>query len=133
MLNDGLMKLFWDEDWFDWDRKFYRFNRDEKDMKPYSAYHKNDKIIITHNILGINKEDLKISREHESNTSYLVIEGKTKDEITGKEYSMSSRLAVDDKALDLENIQAQAKNGLLYITIPKIEQKKIAKKNIEIK
>lgn len=133
MFNNDLINLMFDNEWFDWDKKFYRFNRDEKDMRPYSIYHKDKKIIITHNILGVNKEDLKISRENENNTTYIVIEGKTKDDVTGKEYSISSRLAADDKNLDLEKIQAQAKNGLLYITIPEKEQKKIAQKNIEVK
>ena len=66
-------------DILDWDKKSYRFNRDEKDMHPYSV-HKTDKLyLITHNILGINKEDITLKVENENGVSYILIEGKTKD------------------------------------------------------
>lgn len=106
----------------DWDKKTYKFNRNEKDMHPYNLHNDKDKTIITHNILGINKEDLKIKKEVENGISYLIISGKTIDDITGKEYSINSRFALDDKALDLSKISATSKNGLLYITIPTLKE-----------
>jgi HSP20 family molecular chaperone IbpA len=108
----------------DWDRKTYTFNRGEKDMHPYDIKTDKEKTLISHNILGINKEDLKIKKEVENGISYLVINGKTIDDITGKEYSINSRFALDDKSLDLSKISATTKNGLLYITIPVIKEKK---------
>ena len=44
---------------FDWDKKNYKFNREEKDMHPYSIKSDDKQTIITHNILGIDKKDLK--------------------------------------------------------------------------
>ena len=51
-------------DLFDFDRHFYFFNRDEKDMYPYDVIRKKDAIVITHNVLGIEKEDLPFTSSH---------------------------------------------------------------------
>lgn len=118
---------------FDWDKKSYKFNREEKDMHPYSIIKNDKETIITHNVLGINKEDLKLTRKNENGNSYIVIEGKTKDELTNKEYSVSSRFALDESQLDLSGIKSNIKNGLLYIIIPNKEDKKLKKEEqIEI-
>lgn len=118
---------------FDWDKKNYKFNREEKDMHPYSIKNTEKEVLITHNILGIDKKDLKITNESENGTTFILIEGKTKDTITGKEYSINSRFALDETQLDLTNVKATAKNGLLYITIPKKrKENKKETKNIEI-
>lgn len=118
---------------FDWDKKSYKFNREEKDMHPYSIIKNDKETIITHNVLGINKEDLKLTRKNENGDSYIVIEGKTKDELTNKEYSVSSRFALDESQLDLSGIKSSVKNGLLYIIIPNKEDKKLKKEEqIEI-
>lgn len=118
---------------FDWDKKSYKFNREEKDMHPYSIIKNDKETIITHNILGINKEDLKLTRKNENGDSYIVIEGKTKDELTNKEYSVSSRFALDESQLDLSGIKSSVKNGLLYIVIPNKKDKKLKKEEqIEI-
>lgn len=105
-------------DAFDWDKKNYRFNRDEKDMHPYSVKNTKDSSIIIHNVLGINKEDIKLTLLKENGNTYISIEGKSKDEITGKDYSISSRFAIDATQLNLRKITSTMKNGLLYITIP---------------
>ena len=118
---------------FNWDKKTYKFNRDEKDMRPYSIKNGEKEVLITHNILGIDKKDLKITNESENGTNFLLITGKTKDDISGKEYSVESRFALDNTQLNLTGIKASAKNGLLYITIPvKQEKNKKESKNIEI-
>lgn len=114
----------------DWDKKNYRFNRNEKDMHPYSVINKDKETIITHNVLGINKEDLKISLNKIDGQNLLIIEGKSIDEFTEKEYSIHSTFSVDESALDLTKITTSMKNGLLYIRIPMIEKKK---KNTSIK
>ncbi len=117
----------------DWDKKNYKFNREEKDMHPYTIKYGEKEMFITHNILGIDKKDLKITNESENGKTFISIKGKTKDAVTGKEYSIDSRFALDESQLDLSGIQAMAKNGLLYITIP-TKKKEIKKesKNIEI-
>ena len=117
----------------DWDKKSYKFNREEKAMHPYSIKNTGKDMLITHNILGIDKKDLKITTESENGVNYILIKGKTKDSITEKEYSIDSRFALDDTQLDLANIKAIAQNGLLYITIPnKKKELKKETKNIAI-
>lgn len=103
---------------FDWDKKSYKFNRDEKDMHPYSIINHEDKSIIVHNIVGINKKDLKIRLEKEAGNAFIIIEGRTKDAITNKVYSVSSRFAIDYTQLDIKKATSTMNNGLLYITIP---------------
>ena len=114
---------------FDWDKKSYKFNRDEKDMHPYSIINNKKETIIVHNVLGIDKKDLKISLNKESGNTYILIEGKSIDELTKKESSISSRFALDTAQLDIKNVTSTMKNGLLYITIP---LKKEEKENIQI-
>lgn len=113
---------------FDFDRDFYKFNRIEKDMNPYSIKQTDEGIILIHNVLGINKEDLKISTKRENHTNLIIIEGKTKDEVTGREYSINSRFSVDDN-VDLKTAKPSMKNGLLYISI-KYKEAKESKENI---
>lgn len=117
----------------DWDKKNYKFNREEKDMHPYSIKNEEKQTIITHNILGIDKKDLKITNESENGKTFISIKGKTKDVITGKEYSIDSRFSLNVDEVDLSGIKATAKNGLLYIIIPtKKKELKKESKNIEI-
>jgi HSP20 family molecular chaperone IbpA len=117
----------------DWDKKAYSFNREEKDMHPYSVSQNDKATIITHNIVGIDKADLKISTEYVNGVAQIIITGKTKDSITGKEYSINSKFTLDENKLDLSKIKATVKNGLLYITIPnKIKKEEKIKKEIEI-
>lgn len=118
---DNLVDLIFNP--LDWDKTAYRFNRDEKDMHPYSIINKKDRVLITHNVLGINKEDLKITRESENGKNYIVINGKTRDDITGREYSVASRFMLNNEEVDLTKISATVKNGLLYITIPVLKEK----------
>ena len=113
---------------FDFDRDFYKFNRIDKDMNPYSIKQTDEGIILIHNVLGINKEDLKISTKRENHTNLIIIEGKTKDEVTGREYSINSRFSVDDN-VDLKSAKPSMKNGLLYISI-KYKEAKESKENI---
>ena len=112
---------------FSFDKSFYKFNRDEKDMYPYTIQDdkKNSIITITHNVLGLNKEDIKLSRKVEKGASYIVISGSTVDNVTGKMYTINSRFSVDEDTLDLSKASSTAKNGLLYIKIPykKVEKK----------
>ena len=82
----------------DWDKKNYRFNRGEKDMHPYSISSDEEKTIIVHNVLGINKEDLKVTKEKENGTTYIAIEGKTKDSLTKREYSVNQNWTQTNKS-----------------------------------
>lgn len=108
---------------FDWDKTLYKFNRAEKDMNPYSIVNKKDEVIIVHNILGIDKKDLKLQVKVENHKRYLIIEGRTKDEITEKEYSISSSFEVDDRNLDMKKAKITVDRGLLFIRIPLKKEK----------
>ena len=118
-----------------WDKDFYRFDRFEKDMNPYSIKYNQEegKAILSHNILGIDKKDLSIAIKPENGRNYLVISGKTVDEVTNKEYSINSRFYISED-YDTDKIEAEAKNGLVYITIPyKKEVLKDKTKTINVK
>lgn len=117
---------------FDWDRKNYKFSRDEKDMHPYSVINNKKETIIVHNVLGVDKKDLKISLNKENGNTYILIEGKSVDSLTQKEYSISSRFAIDITQLDIKRITSTMKNGLLYITIPLKPEEKSENIKIEI-
>lgn len=117
-MNNSLLLL---NDLFDFDRNFYHFQRDEKDMNPYSIIDKDGKSIIIHNVVGINKDDLKITLKTENGHKTLYITGQTKDPITNNDYSINSRFTV--KASAIKNITSECKNGLLYITIEYKEPK----------
>lgn len=115
---------------FDWDRDFYNFRREEKDMHPYSIISKNNKTILVHNVVGIKKEDLKVSIKTENHYQILYITGKTKDDITEQEYSINSRFTL--KKSGIKDVTSEVRNGLLYITIQYEEPEKIETKIREI-
>lgn len=119
------------DDLFDFDRDFYRFNRDEKDMHPYDIINKENEIIITHNVLGIAKEDLNISVKTIKNKNYIVISGTTKDKITDKSYTINSRFEYNPDEIDVSKATSELINGILYITIP-YQNKDIQNKDIQI-
>ena len=107
--------LFLLDDLFDFDRKFYTFVRPEKDMMPYTVINKENQTILIHNVVGINKEDLKISTKTENGEKILYISGQTKDKISGNNYEINSRFKI--KAQSIRNIECECANGLLYVTI----------------
>ena len=86
--------LFLLNDLFDFDRKFYTFVRPEKDMMPYTIINKENQTILIHNVVGINKEDLKISIKTENGEKILYIVGQTKDKISGNNYEINSRFKI---------------------------------------
>jgi HSP20 family molecular chaperone IbpA len=134
MRNDTTDLMLWNLfDPFDFDKKFYNFNREEKDMHPYSILNKEDATVLTHNVLGLNKEDIQLSKKKENGVAYIVIAGKTTDEVTGKTYSINSRFSVDENKVDLSKVSSTMKNGLLYITIPYKKEDKEAQKESFIK
>lgn len=120
--------LFLLNDLFDFDRKFYTFVRPEKDMMPYTIINKENQTILIHNVIGINKEDLKISVKTENGEKILYISGQTKDNISGNNYEVNSRFKI--KAQSIKNIECECANGLLYVTISYNEPEE---KEIEIK
>lgn len=118
---------------FDFDRHSYFFNREEKDMHPYDVTRTSNSLILTHNVLGIAKEDLKVSIKSENLKNYLVIEGSSKDKITGKTYSINSRFAYDANEIDVSKAESTVRNGILYITIPYKAKEEALNEGFQIK
>ena len=65
-------------------------------MRPYSVTNTKKETIITHNVLGINKKDLKLTMKSNREGMFLIVEGVTKDSLTGKDYSVNSTFQLDD-------------------------------------
>lgn len=100
-----------------WDKSFYSFLRSEKDQTPYSVVKKSEgKMILVHNVLGVNKEDLEVKLRSEDGQRILYITGQTTDDITNKKYSINSRFVIKN-GNKIKSVTSEAKNGLLYITI----------------
>lgn len=116
---------------FDWDKDFYKFNREEKDTHPYSFITNPDNsMTIVHNVLGLDKKDIKLVVKEVNDKGYILISGETKDEITNKVYSINSKFDFSPRDYNLDNVTSTMKNGLLYITIGGKKEKPTSKENI---
>lgn len=100
---------------FLWDRDVYKFNRVEKDMKPYSVHKEENGVTLVHNVVGVDKKDLSVKLEKENGKAKLVISGETTNEKESK-YSVHSEFMLDNTK-KIKNINSKLENGLLYITI----------------
>ena len=105
-----------------WEPKDYFYHRPIFDSKPYQIIKKEKEIIIAFNALGIKGDDIKVSVEKEKNIDYLVIEGESKNETTGKTYSTNGKFIVD--AEDIEKIEWTTEDGVLLIEVYFKEAKK---------
>jgi len=101
----------------DFDRDFYRFSRNLKDMYPYEIIRKDNQAIVIHNVVGLSKDDIKISLKREGKIDYLVISGEKKNEITDKIYKVDSRFTINIDDVGKEGIEWEVKDGLLYVYI----------------
>jgi HSP20 family molecular chaperone IbpA len=108
--------LFLDFDLF-FDRPFYRFQRELKDMYPYEVVKKDNQVILVHNVVGLGKNDINIKLERDERYDYLVISGEKKNEITNKIDKVDSRFKINLKQLDKDGIEWKVEDGLLYIYI----------------
>jgi len=99
------------------DRPFYRFQRELKDIYPYEVIKKDNQIILVHNVVGLGKNDINIKLERDERYDYLVISGEKKNEITNKIDKVDSRFKINLKQLDKDGIEWRVEDGLLYIYI----------------
>lgn len=114
----------------DFDKEFYRFTRNLKDMYPYEIVRKDNRATVIHNVVGLSKDDIKISLEREGKIDYLVISGEKKNEITDKIYKVDSRFTINLDEIATEGIEWEVKDGLLYVYVAFKEPEK---PNIKIK
>lgn len=109
---------------FDFLSDYYFFNRPVKDMSPYKIVEKDDKATIVLNTLGISPEDIEIEVVGEDGkpySQYLKVSGKTKDELSDKEYNINMKFSIRKavKAIDWES-----RNGLTYLHVKFLEPEK---------
>lgn len=133
--NNGIKS--WSDFLFDdfFDFSFPRLFGDDQLMKT-DIKEENDKYVMEMDIPGFEKEDIKIS--YEDNYLTVVVEKKEEKEAKDKNYirrergfgSKSRSFYFDD--VDSNKIQAAYKNGILTVTLPKVEVKEVDKKYITI-
>ena len=97
------------------DKDFYKFNRLTRDMSPYQIKRFEDHMVVVHNVIGIDENDLNIELVPEKNITYLEIKGETKNEILNTTYSVNSRFSINKD--EIKDITYNIKNGLLYLNI----------------
>jgi len=116
------------------------FNKKDKNLMKTDIKEKKDKYIIEMDLPGFEKENIKL----ELNNGYLTISGKQENKIDEEEekyvhkerfYGECTRSFYVGDTIKEEDIDAEFKNGILKIDIPKKEeQKELSEtKQIEIK
>ena len=116
------------------------FNKKEKNLMKTDIKEKKDKYVIEMDLPGFEKENIKI----ELNNGYLTISGKQENKIDEEEekyvhkerfYGECTRSFFVGDNIKEEDIDAEFKNGILKIDIPKKEEQKELPetKQIEIK
>jgi hypothetical protein len=100
----------------------------EKQKHNFSTRHwqgivDDNKAILVYDIHGVNPDDIKVKRITEDGVSYIVVEGKTKNEILNCEMDAGNRWVIPYKKF--KKPVKEIKNGLLYITIEKDNSKNI--------
>ena len=108
------------DSFFNWDKPAYAFSRPVHDMKPYSLKTLKDRVVLVHNIVGVNEGDIKVDIVHEDDgRDMLVIEGVTHNDVLNYDYKVSSKFEI--KADMFKAVTYQVKDGLLYINLYKRE------------
>lgn len=116
---------------FDFDKEFYNFTRPVKDISPHEIIRRDDQVIIVHNALGVDSDDIKVDVNKLYGKHYLTLFGETKNSVSGKNYSFNSRFLIDVDSV--KDVEWEVKDGLLYVTLqykePQAQQVKITRKD----
>ena len=122
MLGNSLFDLLFDD-------SYYCYNRMVRDRRPYKIIKEEGRDILIHNINGLGKDDIKVELETiDDRHSYLLLEGFVENKYDkDNPYTVKSRFTV--KHNEIEKIEKEIKNGILYIYI---YWKKPNKPNIKI-
>ena len=112
---------------------------DENTFSPkINVYEKENQLIIDAEVPGVNKEDLKITLQD----NILTIEGEKKNLLDEKEiksflteriFGAFKRSFTLNEDIDSEKINAKFNNGILSITLTKVEEKTPVEKVIEVR
>ena len=112
---------------------------EERKKVPAMNIHEDDKVLkLELRVPGIKKEDIHIAYEN----GYLTISGQnTKECKCDKKYlrkefcctSFERTVSIPKERYMVDEAQAEYKDGILNLTIPKVEEKKSEVKKIEVK
>jgi HSP20 family protein len=98
-------------------------------MPPVDIYETDDKLVLKAELPGIDPKDVEVRVE--DNTLYLKGERKFEKEVkeenlhhVERSYGAFSRTFALPSSIDSEKVQAEYKNGLLTLTMPKREEAK---------
>lgn len=98
-----------------WNDVLHNLNYEES-TKKNEIYDTNKALIISCEVIGINKEDLKITVEN----NIIKVQGKTKEILTGIVYEIDKSFNIKNNLYDLSKATSMVRNGILYITLPKV-------------
>ena len=101
----------------------YFFNRPVKDMTPYKVVDRDDKTILILNTLGISADDIEVEvvPGNEYSTQQLHVSGKTKDELSEKEYNINMKFTLKKP---IKKIEWESRDGLTYLNLMFVEPEK---------
>jgi HSP20 family protein len=124
--------------WFeDIDKDFFKFPKKRGFVPLVDIYEKDNKVVMELELPGVKKEDIEVKIEGDR----LIITGEVKEEKEVKKenyyrserrYGKFERSFTIDRNISPEEINAEYKDGILKITLPKKEVEEEVKK-IEIK
>ncbi|MFR3182160.1 MAG: Hsp20/alpha crystallin family protein [Clostridia bacterium] len=101
------------------------------DFDDLSIYKKGNKTILVYEVVGINKEDLKVQLMSKNGENKIIITGETENDITESKYMIDTEVVLDEKAI--RNVSSRVENGLLYVTVEYAELEMLDNvKSIEI-
>ena len=103
--------LFDYDDFFNWDKPSYSFSRAVHDMSPYKLKDLGDKVVLVHNIVGVNEDDISVEVADNGGRTQLIISGTTHNDILNYDYKVN-----------FKSVSYEVKEGLLYIYLYKKEQ-----------
>jgi HSP20 family molecular chaperone IbpA len=105
---------------------FYWFDKafnEESCSKRYSYKHilQEDKELLAVNCAGFSKEDVKIEAKSIGDRDFIYITGTPKDDV--KEFVEPMNIRFEVKSSIIDQIEADVKDGMLYITVTRRENK----------
>ena len=103
-----------------------------------NIYEKENQLIISAEVPGVKKEDLKITLQDniltiEGEKKNLLDENEIKSFLTERIFGSFKRSFTINKDVDSEKINAKFNNGILSITLAKVEEKTPTEKVIEVR
>lgn len=103
-----------------------------------NVYEKENQLIIDAEVPGVNKEDLKITLQDniltiEGEKKNLLDENEIKSFLTERIFGSFKRSFTINEDVDSEKINAKFNNGILSITLAKVEEKTPVEKVIEVR